>query len=167
MAILCSDQTLTVLLAVAGILLVSLAVAMAAVPRRRLASIEAVEGSDWRLGVVVEHRRKVRLCVRYRVGFHGEEDNFGLVVDYHCDAAGEMAFAERAGVGDKVPPKRDRRIATSYNCGFTSTPAGSSQRATIVLAVLGPFDETTELVAGGVLTTDGDSVLEQAEVFFS
>lgn len=167
MVFLCGDQTLTVLLVVAGALSVTLAVVMAAVPRRRLASTEAVEGSEWRLGAVAAPRRKVRLCVRFRVGFRGEEDNFGLVADYHCDAAGVRKADERAGVGDRIPPERDRRITTSYDCGFTSTPAGSSQRATIVLAVLGPFDEITELVAGGVLTTDGETVLEQAEVFFS
>lgn len=133
---------------------------------RPLALIEAREGSEWRLGLVARQDRKYRLCVRYEVTFHGAEDDFGLVADYRC-ATPQGEVSERAGVGHVVPPERDRYVGTSYKNSYSSTLGSCRQKATFVLATLGPFQHPAELTATGTVQVSAGTNLVRAEVFFS
>jgi len=131
-----------------------------------LATTEAFEGSEWRLGAVVRQGRKCRLCMRYEVTFQGGEDNFGLVVDHACTTpVGEVR--ERAGVGSVEPPARDRRIGTQYNVRFSSVMGGCRQKATFILATVGPFPGPAELDATGTVRVSGGAVLVSGMIFFA
>lgn len=133
---------------------------------RRLASVEAAEGQEWRLGVMAPQNRRLRLCVRYEVKYQGAEDDFGLVADYRClTPQGEVR--ERAGVGHVTPPERDRFVGTSYSNSYSSVLGSSNQKATFILATLGPFPYSAELEATGTVHVSQGTTLVRAEVYFS
>lgn len=133
---------------------------------RPLALAPAGDGSEWRLGIFARPDRKYRLCVRYDVRYEGAEDDFGLVVDYRCSSpSGEVR--ERAGVGHVVPPERDRYVGTSYRNSYSSMLGSCRQKATFILATLGPFPHPAELTATGTLHVSAGTTVVRAEVFFS
>lgn len=133
---------------------------------RPLALVEAREGVEWRLGVMAPENRKRRLCVRYEVKYNGVEDDFGLVVDYHCRTP-EGEIRERAGVGHMTPPERDRFVGTSYGNSYSSVLGNCRQKATFILATLGPFPYSAELEAAGTVHVSQGTTLVRAEVYFS
>lgn len=164
---LCTDPEVAVLLGLAAILLISFIPAIRRAPGRPVASVEVKPGSEWRLGFLVRPGRKYRLFVRFDVAFQGGEDDFGLVVDYFCTAGGSPVSRERAGIGGIVPPHRDRSVGCMRMSSFTSTPRGCRHRATIDLTAAGPFEEGTEVVAGGTVEVSQGAVLSSCRVFFA
>jgi len=133
---------------------------------RPLALVEAKEGSEWSLGLMAPQGRKRRLCVRYEVTYQGTEDDFGLIVDYRCRTP-EGEIHERAGVGHVTSPEMDRFVGTSYSNSFTSMLGSCRQKATFILATLGPFPYPAELGATGTVHVSQGTTLVRAEVYFS
>lgn len=165
--LLCTEPELTVLISVAVMLLLSYLFVAWRRPGRVAASVEVKPDSEWRLGFAAQPGKKYRLLVRYDVAFRGGEDEYGLVVDYFCTAAGSVVSRERAGVGRIVPPQRDRCIGSQQMSSFTATPGGCRHRATISLASVGPFEEATEVIAGGTVLLSQGSVLSDCKAFFA
>ncbi len=165
--LLCTDPELMVLLSVAVMLLLSYLFAVRRSPGKPAASVEVKPDSEWRLGFLAVPRKKYRLFVRFDVSFQGGEDEYGLVVDYSCIAGGSMVFRERAGTGNIVPPERDRFIGSQQMSSFTSTPGSCRHRATITLTRVGPFEENTEVTAGGTVVISTGAVLSNCQVFFA
>lgn len=165
--LLCTDPEIVVLIGLAVTLALSYLLAGIRLPGRPVASVEVRPESEWRLGFLARPGRKYRLFVRFDVAFQGGEDEYGLVADYKCAAGGESLSSERAGVGNMVPPERDRFIGSRQMSSFTSTPGSCRHRATITLTTVGPFEENTEVTAGGIVVISAGAVLSSCLVFFA
>lgn len=164
---LCSDTTALVGIVLVLMLVLSSFLAGRAFRGRKAASSPVQPGSMWKLGFVAGTGKKYRLCFSYQVAFNGGEDDFGLVADYHCQAAGLAVSGERAGIGSVQPPERERTVRMQHNCSFSSTLDRCRQRAVFVLTTLGPFDNDTHVTAEGTIEVNPGTVLEKGEVFFS
>lgn len=165
--LLCTDPELVVLISLVVMLLAALLIVRWRLPGKPVASVEVRPGSEWRLGLQAGSGRRYRLLVRFDVAFQGGEDEYGLVVDYSCTAGGSMISRERAGTGNVVPPERDRFIGSQQMSSFSSTPGGCRHRATIVLTSVGPFEEGTEVITGGIIVLSQGAVLSNCRVFFA
>ncbi len=166
MLLLCSDQLALVLIVLAVTLVLAL-IASRWMPGKPVASVGVETGSEWRLTFVPKPGRKHRLCLRFDIRFQGGEDEYGLVVEYTCMASGVILVRERAGIGNVQPPVRDRSIGSMSMSSFSSTLGMCRHRATIVLTGVGPFDEHTEVTAGGTVLLSEGARLEKCEVFFA
>ena len=165
--LLCTDHELIVLLSLAVMLLLSYLFAVRRSPGKPAASVEVKPDSEWRLGFLAMPGKKYRLFVRFDVAFQGGEDEYGLVVDYSCAAGGSVVSRERAGVGNIVPPERDRFIGIQRMSSFTSTPGSCRHRATVTLTRVGPFEESIEVTAGGSVVVSAGAVLSNCQVYFA
>ena len=134
---------------------------------RRAVETEISTRSEWSLGAVAEPGRRYNLCLKFTIEHHGGEDNYGLVVDYSCHAGGKILVSERAGIGDEIPPERDRNISTQYNTDLTAIGGWSKYRATIVLCSAGPFEERCEMRATGMTDISQKASLKKGLIFFS
>jgi hypothetical protein len=165
--LLCTEPELYVLLSLVVMLVVAYLLVGRRLPGKPVASVEVKPDSEWRLGFQAGPGRKYRLFVRFDAAFEGGEDEYGLVVDYSCTAGGSVVSRERAGTGNIVPPERDRFIGSQQMSSFTSTPGSCRHRATISLAAVGPFEEGTEVIAGGTVVMSQGAVLTYCRVFFA
>ncbi|MFO7626175.1 MAG: hypothetical protein R6V62_02810 [Candidatus Fermentibacteraceae bacterium] len=165
--LLCTDPETIVLLSLVAMLLFTYLLVRSRLPGRPVAFVDVKPDSDWRLGFMAGPGRKYRLFVRFDVAFQGGEDEYGLVVDYSCTAGGSVVTRERAGTGSIVPPERDRFIGSLQMSSFTSTPGGCRHRATIALTAVGPFEESTEVIAGGTVVMAQGAVLSNCRAFFA
>jgi len=165
--LLCTDPELAVLLTLAVMLLLSYLLVVRRLPGRAVASVGVKADSEWRLGFPARPGRKYRLFVRFDLAFRGGEDEYGLVVDYQCTAGGSAVSRERAGVGSIVPPERDRFIGSQQMSSFTSTPGSCRHRATVALTSVGPFEEVTEVIAGGTVLLSRGAVLSNCTAYFA
>jgi hypothetical protein len=162
-----SEPLVPIILGLSLISLVSWLFAIRSSRRNPMASTPVVPDSEWRLGFVPKRGRSYRLCLRFDVNFTGIEDDYGIVVDYSCTGPDGLHVHERVGTGNIQPPARDRFINIQRNSSFSSTPGNSRHRATVDLASLGPFDESTEIVASGTLLLSSGATLNIAEIFFA
>lgn len=163
----CTDPELMVLITLAVMLLVTLLLVRWRLSGKPLASVDVKPDSEWRLGFQAEPGKRYRLLVRFDVAFQGGEDEYGLVVAYSCTAGGTIVSRERAGTGNVVPPERDRFIGSQQMSSFSSNPDGCRHRATIALTTAGPFEEGTEVIAGGTVLISQGAVLSNCRVFFA
>jgi hypothetical protein len=156
------------LIAIAATMIPILVIVLISVGRvsKSLVLTEAGVDAEWRLGMMAQQGRKHWLCMRYMVTYQGFEDSFGLVVDYRCRTP-EGEIRERAGVGHEVPPERDRYIGTSYSNSYSAVLGSCRQKATVVLATLGPFQYPVELEATGTILVSPGTTLVHAEVYFA
>ena len=165
--LLCTDPELIVLISLVEMLLFSLLIVRWRLPGKPVASVEVRPDSEWRLGFQAGPGKRYRLLVRFDVAFQGGEDEYGLVVDYSCTSGGTVVSRERAGTGNTVPPERDRFIGSQQMSSFASTPDGCRHRATITLTAVGPFEESTEVIAGGTVIMSQGAVLSNCRVCFA
>ncbi len=156
-----------ILISIVATMVPTLAFVMVALRRvsSPLVSSAAGDGSEWRLTFLARQGRKYRLCMRYEVVFEGGEDDFGLVVDYRCTTP-QGEIRERAGVGSVTPPERDRYVGSSYKNSYTGVMGNSRQKATFILATVGPFPGPAELVAEGVVHVSSGANLVNGTVYF-
>jgi len=162
-----SEPLVPVILSLSLISLVSLLVAGRYSFRKSVAATPVQPDSRWSLGFIPVPGRRYRLCLRFYMSFTGDEDDYGLVVDYKCTGPEGFHVQERAGIGNRQPPARDRFINRQHLSSFSSTLGNSHHRATIVLATLGPFREIGEITAEGTLLLSSGAILENGEIFFS
>jgi len=164
-----SDFHEFVLVAIVMLVMFGVGFAIVAIvsPGKPLVSTDVEENTPWKLILRTIPERKQKLCLRFDIRYEGAEDNFGLVVDYRCEASGVVLVQERAGVGDFKTPERDREISVMHGSSFSSTWGKCKHRATIVLAKLEPFTAGVDLTAQGKLLLSKNVRLEEAQIYFA
>ncbi len=164
---------LAVYVAVIGASVICLTVILIINMKRPIVSLDVRPDSEWRLALVTRPGRKYKLCHRFHIQFDGSEEEFGLVADYTMTAGGETLIRERAGVGSVQPPYRDRFITLQKMVSYGTNSlkeaeyGHSMHKATIVLATVGPFDQRTELIAGGKIMLNPGTRMASGKVYFA